>query len=341
MRTNIRLRCIKHSLTLTRSDKNDRYVCQSGCIFPIVNSIPRFASETGYVRSFGLQWNAYRTAQLDSFNGTTISRQRLERMLGDHLNTLKDKQVLEAGCGAGRFTELLLAAGADVFAADLSDAVEANYDNCSRYPNYYVCQADILLLPVWPAQFDVVVCIGVVQHTPNPEETMRALCSYLKPGGILIMDHYTHGYAMTCSRRILRSWLLRMSPDFSLVFCKLLVSLMWPMHRVLWKLRSRLTARIGRRIFLRLSPVLDYLEYQEVYPHLGEEKIRTWAMLDTHDTLTDFYKHLRSAEEISQHLRACGMIDIEPVYAGNGVEVRARRPVDNACIGGRIRKAIR
>jgi hypothetical protein len=49
-------------------------------------------------------------------------------------------------------------------------------------------------------------------------------------------------------------------------------------------------------------------------------------MLDTHDTLTDYYKHLRSTEEIEAALRTAGMVDIETAYAGNGVEARARKP---------------
>jgi len=317
------LRCFKHSLALNKSDNNDHYYCPLGCTFPVVKSIPRFVSEAKYVRSFGLQWNVFRTAQLDSHNQTSISKDRLERLLRAPLKTLKGKEVLEAGCGAGRFTELLLSAGANVFAVDLSEAVESNYANCGSYPNYLVCQADILRLPVWPGQFDVVLCIGVVQHTPNPEETMRALCSHLKPGGILIMDHYTYGYAITFSRRILRSWLLRMSPGFSLIFCRRLVWALWPMHRLLWKVRGGRISRIARMFLLRVSPIIDY---QEAYPKLGEDLMRTWALLDTHDTLTDVYKHLRGANEISRHLHSCGMIHIETAYAGNGVEVRARHP---------------
>lgn len=55
--------------------------------------------------------------------------------------------------------------------------------------------------------------------------------------------------------------------------------------------------------------------------------LKIWAALDTHDTLTDRYKQLRSAQEIENHLRQCGMINIETSYAGNGVEARARKPV--------------
>ena len=46
-------------------------------------------------------------------------------------------------------------------------------------------------------------------------------------------------------------------------------------------------------------------------------------MLDTHDTLADRYKHLRSADQIERHLRACGMEQISTVYPGNGVEAWA------------------
>jgi len=49
-------------------------------------------------------------------------------------------------------------------------------------------------------------------------------------------------------------------------------------------------------------------------------------MLDTHDTLTDYYKHFRSAEEIEAALCSAGMVAIEAAYAGNGVEARARKP---------------
>ncbi len=78
-----------------------------------------------------------------------------------------------------------------------------------------------------------------------------------------------------------------------------------------------------RGMFLYVSPVIDY---QGIYSELGPDLLRTWALLDTHDTLTDVYKHLRSAEEISNCLQQCQMRDIETVYAGNGVEARARKP---------------
>lgn len=316
--------CPEHKMLL-KEEKNTRYICPSGCSFPIIENIPRFVDTNSYATSFGLQWNEFRTTQLDSYTSVPISRNRLSRIMGDSLdNILRGKIVLEAGCGAGRFTEILLASGAHVFAVDLSNAVEANYKNCNNYSDYFVCQADILKLPVKPEQFDIVICVGVIQHTPNPEQTMTALCAQVKPGGLFVMDHYTYGYPLTLSRWILRAFLLRMPKAFSLQFCKILTTLVWPFHKMFWRGKKFSIVNIMRSIFLYLSPVVDY---HDAYPQLGPKLLKTWATLDTHDTLTDFYKHLRSAEEIKNHLQQCGMIEIEAVYAGNGVEVRARKPL--------------
>ena len=318
----IPLICPQHNSPVCLNPEKTAYGCNLGCKFEVQNQIPRFVTGGNYASSFGLQWNRYRTTQLDSHTGLTISRDRLTRLLGGTLNVVKDKEVLEAGCGAGRFSEILLEAGAHLHAIDLSTAVEANYKNCGSFANYFVCQASILELPFAPEQFDVVICIGVIQHTPDPEQTINALCRQLKPGGLLAIDHYTYGYAATPSRRALRSVFVKVPPDFALRFCQVLVSLLWPVHQLLWRFRTCRGFGGLRRMFLNVSPVIDY---QDAYPQLGPRLLRSWAILDTHDTLTDVYKHFRTAEEISNILGECGMSEIKAVYAGNGVEARARK----------------
>lgn len=323
----ISMQCPLHAtpLTIVPLPDGNLFCCQSGCNFPVVSGIPRFVASDCYASSFGLQWNTFRKTQLDSYTGTTISHDRLTRIVGGDLASLRGKSVLEAGCGAGRFTEMLLSAGANVFAVDLSSAVEANYENCRSFidgANYFVCQADIRSLPLAPGQFDVVLCVGVIQHTPNPEETIAALCSHLKPGGMLAIDHYTHGYGITPSRQLLRNQLLQMPADFALLFCSMLTDLLWPVHELLWKSQNSSAGVAARQAFLEHSPLVDY---HDAYPQLSADILRSWALLDTHDTVTDVYKHLRSAEEIAACLAASGMQQIDAVYAGNGVEARAIR----------------
>lgn len=296
-------------------------VCPEGCAFPLHNGIPRFVAGSNYADAFGLQWNTFRQTQLDSVTGTAITRTRLSRMMGGTID-VAGCTVLEAGCGAGRFTEILLAEGAQVHAVDISSAVEANAANCGSHPGHRVCQADITHLPFTPGQFDVVVCVGVIQHTPDPEATIAALCQQVRPGGQLIIDHYSPAYATTASRQNIREYLLKMPPEFCLSFCQMLLDTLWPMHALLWNNRAHPAFQQLRQQFLEYSPLVDY---HDDYSELGPEILRSWALLDTHDTLTDAFKHLRSDTEIATCLAANGMTDIVTAYAGNGVEARARR----------------
>jgi hypothetical protein len=173
--------------------------------------------------------------------------------------------------------------------------------------------------------------VGVIQHTPNPEETISALCSYLKPGGLLLIDHYPPNYPNTFARRLLRKYLLwQDSGEFSLRFCMRIVNLLWPIHQLAWKLFKLSTEKNIpllpkiKSFLLRLSPIVDY---HYAYPELGPNLLRTWAILDTHDTLTDVYKHLRSRDQIESALSSCGMEKIETIYAGNGIEARSFKPL--------------
>jgi len=318
------LLCPRHGSSLNQSPAGDALYCPGGCRFEVIGGIPRFVAAENYAQGFGLQWNAYRRTQLDSFTGTSISKDRLERCLGGNLDAVAGKSVLEAGCGAGRFTEVLLAAGAKVFACDLSEAVEANMANCGHHKNLFVCQADIGRLPVADGHFDVVLCLGVVQHTPDPEATIAALCRQVTPGGLLVFDHYTHGYPTTSVRARIRRYMLALSPAIAMRRCRVLVGGLWPLHRLMWWLSRLPGGNRLRRRFLDLSPVVDY---HNAYPQLGPRLLRAWAHLDTHDTLTDRHKHLRSADELRVALDACGMVQVKTEYTGNGVEVRACRPM--------------
>ena len=310
------LRCITHHYPLAESHPN--LTCPDGCIIPIINNIPRFVSSENYANAFGRQWNKFRKTQLDSHTGTTISRDRLQRCLGGSLDVIKGKSVLEVGCGAGRFTEVMLKTGARVFACDLSSAVEANYENCHQLSaDYFVCQANALELPVAPQSFDFVVCLGVIQHTPSPEQTIAALARYVRPGGTLVLDHYPPEYPVTRPRALMRKILLNLPPRLAHESALMLARALVPIHRLTWNNRRGVWR--ARRWLAKYSPLVDHYG---LFP-IGPELLAEWAILDTHDTLTDRYKHLRSEAQIEQSLRACGFSRVQVWRGGNGVEARA------------------
>jgi uncharacterized protein YbaR (Trm112 family) len=111
--------------------------------YPIENYIPRFVSLDNYAQGFGFQWNKFRKTQLDSHTGIPLSRDCLFESSGWSPSMLKGKRVLDIGCGAGRFTEIALNAGAIVVALDYSSAVDACWANHGSCPNLNVIQGDI------------------------------------------------------------------------------------------------------------------------------------------------------------------------------------------------------
>lgn len=307
------------------------FCCAEGCRFPVIGGVPRFTSSDNYAGAFGWQWQRFRTSQLDSRTGTTITRDRLSRCLGGDLAALAGCRVLDAGCGAGRFSEVLLGAGAHVFAVDISTAVEAAHSNFGADRRFFVCQSDILAIPVAARSFDVVLCLGVIQHTPDPERTIAALAEHVRPGGLLIIDHYSTGYPLTPSRRMLRAVLLRLPRPLASRLAVAMAAFLLIAHKWFW--HADATSARTRRLLARWSPLVDYYDS---YPQLARNVLAEWAVLDTHDTLMDVFKHLRTEDEI----RAClGALDLEILHAapgGNGIEARARRP---GTIGGRASRA--
>jgi len=312
--------CPEHGNPVTITQ--DEVKCPQGHGWSIRSGIPRMIPGANtYADAFGLQWNVYRKTQLDSYTKTTISLDRARRCIGEQcwqmLHRPERTNVLEVGCGAGRFTEVLLGTGAHVTSVDLSSAVEANQENFPQDGRHRILQADALKLPFAPGQYDLVFCLGVIQHTPSPEETIRQLYAQVKPGGWLVIDHYTYTLSQfTKTSLFVRMALRRMSPENGLKWTERLVKVFFPLHRAV---RG---SRVAQALVSRVSPVITYYH---ALP-LTDELQREWAFLDTHDSLTDWHKHFRTKGQIRELLAGFGAVDITCEYGGNGVEARCRRP---------------
>jgi len=291
--------------------------------YPIIDGIPRFVSADNYARDFGLQWKQFARTQLDSYTGTAISESRLTRCLNGQLTGLKGKQVLEAGSGAGRFTEILLKYGAIVHSFDYSVAVEANALNNGMSEGLTLVQADIRAIPFPTASYDLVICLGVLQHTPDPEESLRSLWRMVKPGGYLAVDHYLFKWRNVLpppfgvAEMAYRIFLLSLPINKRLPVTKKIVDFWFPIH---WKYKNNLFLQ---RVLRRLSPVHFYYP---VLPLKSKELYYEWALLDTHDGTTDYYKHHRSPKEMQQFLHSLGAEELNVAIGGNGLEAFCKKP---------------
>lgn len=156
----------------------------------VVDGVPvlRFCEKGNYTDSFGFEWNKYSRTYVDSTLGKDLSLSRLELNLGFPVEFLKGLNVLEVGCGAGRFTEHLVKHAKSVVAVDFSEAVYVNA--ALGAPNLTLMQCDLYDIPELSQPIDLVFCRGVLQHTPDPRRAMKRLFDYVRVGGLVIFDVY-------------------------------------------------------------------------------------------------------------------------------------------------------
>jgi 2-polyprenyl-3-methyl-5-hydroxy-6-metoxy-1,4-benzoquinol methylase len=299
------------------TQQNNQLTCGHKVV-TIKDQIPRFVDSGSYASLFGDQWKEYKKTQLDSYSGLPITANRLNRCLGELSNSLKGKTVLEAGCGAGRFTEILLNKGAQLVSSDLSNAVEVNQENFPQNEDHLVIQADINDMPFADESFDVVVCLGVIQHTPDSEQTIENLYKLVKKGGTLVIDHYSfnrsHYFRMA---PFYRNKLKKKTAEETIPYTQHLVKKFLPWHK---KFSGN---RIMSVMLNRISPVISYYR---AFPQLNDKQQEEWAMLDTHDSLTDWHKNFRSVDQIRHFLSRLGAVNIWCEFSGNAAEARCIKP---------------
>lgn len=291
--------------------------------YPIINGIPRFVPADNYAAAFGAQWNHFSKTQLDSHTGLSLSEDRLARCMHGRLPEVHGRQVLEAGSGAGRFTEVLLKYGAVLDSFDYSNAVDANFANNGSSERLTLAQADIRQPPFPKANYDFVVCLGVIQHTPDPEEAIHSLWRMVKPGGALVFDHYRwklRNYLpppIGVGGNAYRHYFLRLPKDKQFAAVKRVFDFWFPL---VWRFRA---SKLLQFVIARFNPTVNY------YPHFGlkdRDMYYEWMLLDTHDAMTDVYKHRRTPQSIRRTLEALGAVNIAVVTGGNGVEAYCEKP---------------
>ncbi|PVV08100.1 MAG: bifunctional 3-demethylubiquinol 3-O-methyltransferase/2-polyprenyl-6-hydroxyphenol methylase [gamma proteobacterium symbiont of Ctena orbiculata] len=107
------------------------------------------------------------------------------------LAPLDGKQVLDVGCGGGILSESMATNGAQVTGIDMGEAplqvarlhllesgLEINYE---RIPVERLAEEQ-------PEQFDVVTCMEMLEHVPDPASVVNACARLVKPGGTLFFS---------------------------------------------------------------------------------------------------------------------------------------------------------
>lgn len=288
--------------------------------FPIVRGIPRFVPQDHYTQAFGYQWLQHAKTQYDSFTGMPVSENRIRIETKWPAETPGEK-ILEIGSGSGRFTEQLLKKKAFIASFDASVAVEANYASHGNNPSVLIVQADIYTLPFKDGYFDKLVCIGVLQHTPNPKESIAAIVKKVRSGGHCVMDIYRrHAWYrhMWNTRFWARPFVRGMQPERLYALCSRYINLMWPLACLITHLPY------GRSINQKL--LVPELMTSGKYRKFSNALHKQWALLHLFDWLNPTYDQPQHIETFNKWLHDAGLTNVETNFGYGGIEGRGTRP---------------
>ncbi|PKO53085.1 MAG: bifunctional 3-demethylubiquinol 3-O-methyltransferase/2-polyprenyl-6-hydroxyphenol methylase [Betaproteobacteria bacterium HGW-Betaproteobacteria-21] len=104
----------------------------------------------------------------------------------DNTASLAGKDVLDIGCGGGILSEGMAARGARVTGIDLSEkalgVARLHLFESSQKVDYQLVSAEEFATQ-HPGQYDVVTCMEMLEHVPDPASTITACAKLVKPGG--------------------------------------------------------------------------------------------------------------------------------------------------------------
>jgi 2-polyprenyl-6-hydroxyphenyl methylase/3-demethylubiquinone-9 3-methyltransferase len=104
---------------------------------------------------------------------------------------LDGRSVCDVGCGGGILSESMARAGARVLGIDLAQAVldvaELHALQAGVSLDYRAVAAELLAAEK-PGAFDLVTCMEMLEHVPDPAATLNALAGLVKPGGDIVVS---------------------------------------------------------------------------------------------------------------------------------------------------------
>lgn len=271
--------------------------------WPIRDGIPRFVDDAeDYGGNFAHEWQRWGRVQIDRFSQHRLSTTRFLADSRWDPEWLRGKLILDAGCGAGRFSDVAATLGARVIAVDLSGAVSAAKANTRDHGEAVeVVQASLFRLPLRADAFDGIFCMGVIQHTPDPARIMQRLPAHLKAGGRLVYNFYE------------TDWRTRLQP------IKYALRLVTPYLSNAANERLSLTLVLA---FFPLSWLLSHVRFVRIINvmlpicavhnrELTMAQQFRWTLLDTFDWYSPRYEIRQSHQRIAALLRELGLAQVE------------------------------
>ncbi len=270
---------------------------QTGKSYPIIRGIPRFVSSDNYAASFGAQWNQYQKTQLDSDTGISISRKRFDDETGWTEADLAGKWCLDSGCGAGRFAEVAASKKANLVAMDFSSAIDAAALTLKEYKNVNLVQGNLLEPPIKFGTFDFAYCIGVIQHTPDPDLAAKNAVAATKDDGAFCLTIYARRpWTKLNTKYLIRPLTKKLPQPVLRNAIEKTMPFVYPVADKLFRLP------VVGRVAQFTIPVALYTDRD----HLAPDKRYEESVLDTLDMLSPQYDSPMTWQEVETVLRGVG-----------------------------------
>ena len=128
---------------------------------------------------------------------------------------LSGARALDVGCGGGILTEGLADAGANALGIDLSEQVLDAARSHARSRDLavdYRCVSAEALSREQPGRFDVVTCMEMLEHVPDPASVVRSCASLVRPGGRVFFSTLNKKLKSYLLAIVAAEYVLRMIP---------------------------------------------------------------------------------------------------------------------------------
>ena len=190
--------------------------------------------------------------------------------ISQHIN-LAEKRVLDIGCGGGILAEALAHHGATVTAIDKAEAslsVAKLHLLESQLDISYLDSTAEEFAEARPAQFDVVTCLEMLEHVPDPSSVVAACQRLVKPGGLVFFSTINRNPKSYLFAIIGAEYLLNLLPRGTHDYAKLIK----PSELATWSRQAHLTLRdqigmgynpLTKKYFLQNSVDVNYLACYE------------------------------------------------------------------------------
>jgi 2-polyprenyl-6-hydroxyphenyl methylase/3-demethylubiquinone-9 3-methyltransferase len=135
--------------------------------------------------------------------------------IGERSGGFEGKQALDVGCGGGILAEAMAGAGARVTGVDLSEkalgVAKLHQLESGIGVDYRLIGAEALAAEE-PSRFDLVTCLELLEHVPEPASTVAACAALAKPGGLVVFSTINRNAKAYLFAVIGGEYLLRLLP---------------------------------------------------------------------------------------------------------------------------------